>query len=218
MPIKLIGKSILGDLGFSQNVSTMGANYYKQLEKIRNLYSSDAKIVTTSITGFAEREATKSKYFPKIREYSEDVSSMFDPNEIYKHCIKGTDKFRPGCDFIVWDSNKGNITALTFSREAPILAFMSSTTGKKALGTILRPSLMEYGYYLFSTIKEALGGKVLVTLVTCNHFKYSEGSILNIVQQLAIKHGMSCVIGYDSETEVECYKRGETGNHVVAMW
>ena len=224
MPIKLIGKSVLGDKGLSQNVNVMGDDFDKQLSKVissLSIYEQINSIAITAMTGSAEIEATKGAYFPKIRQLTDQYDSFYPflmPKAIYNGCKKGIDKFRPGCDFIVWDSNKlPRFAALTFSREAPILTFESST-GKKALGVILRPSLMKYGDYLFSTIKEALDGNITVTLVTCNHFEYPEGSIPSIVQNLSLKHNINCVIGYDSEKEPECYHRGEKGNHVVALW
>ena len=77
---------------------------------------------------------------------------------------------------------------------------------------------MKYGDYLFSTMKETLGGNITVTLVTCNHFEYTEGSVPSVIKNLSLKHNMDCVIGYDSEKEPECYHRHEEGNHIVALW
>lgn len=150
---------------------------------------------------------------------SDDIYDIFDPIIIYEHCKNGIDKFRPGCDFIIWDSKSYKLTATTFSREAPILAF-ESTSDKKALGVILRPSLIKYGDYLFSSIKEALGDDITVTLVTCNHFNYEEGSIPSIIEEFALIYGMNCLISEDSDSEKnpECYHREESGNHIVAMW
>lgn len=222
MPIKIIGKSTLGELGFSQNVSVMGEKLYsEQLKKIRKSLPFGRLILMTSMTGTYEVKETEGKYFPKIREYRTDIAPMFSPNTIYNNCIVNKDKYRPGCDFIIFDTNS-NFVATTFSREAPILAFESSI-GRKALGVILRPSLMKYGDYLFSTIKEDLISyneptEITVTLVTCNHFEYPEGSIPSIVQSLADKYDMKCIIDQDSEKNTECYHRGEKGNHVVALW
>lgn len=215
MPIKIIGKSILGNLGFSQVPSKMGNNFQDQLQKILENVPSP-KLFMTSMTGSEEVKRTNGAYYPKIRKVYSDNHNLFDPLTIYDYCEKGEDKFRPGCDFIVCNS-KELISIATFSREAPILAFESSN-GNIALGVILRPSLMKYGDYLFSTIKEALGGNITVTLVTCNHFEYAEGSIPSVVQKLSLKHNINCVIAYDSEKESECYHRGEEGNHVVVMW
>ena len=219
MPIKIIGKSILGDLGFCQLPSKMGDSYFQQLSVIEQtlLASPEMPLVMTSMTGMAERKATNDEYFPKIRWFSYTQSDMFLPRIIYERCVSGMDKFSPGCDFIIWNSLGFQIYASTFSREAPIIAFESST-GRKALGTILRKSLMKYGDYLFSTIKDELGSNITVTIVTCNHFEYPEGSITSIIQNLANKYDMNCVIGDDSEKNPECYHRGETGNHVVVMW
>lgn len=222
MPIKIIGKSTLGELGFSQNVSVMGEKlYFEQLRKIKKNLPFGHLPIMTSITGTCEVIATNGEYFPKIREYRTDIGPMFSPNTIYNNCIVNKDKYRPGCDFIIFD-NKSNFVATTFSREAPILAFESSI-GRKALGVILRPSLMKYGDYLFSTIKEDLISHnepttITVTLVTCNHFEYPEGSIPSIIQSLADKYEMKCIIGEDSEKNPECYHREEKGNHVVALW
>ena len=224
MPIKLIGKSVLGDKGLSQNVNVMGDDFHFQLHRVYaslSIYEEIKKTAITAMTGSAEIKATKGEYFPKIRQLCEQYDKFYPflmPYRIYNDCEKGIGKFRPGCDFIIWDSHMlPRFGALTFSREAPILAF-ESNSGKKALGVILRPSLMKYGDYLFSTIKEALDGNITVTLVTCNHFEYPEGSIPSIVQNLSLKHNINCVIGYDSEKEPECYHRGEKGNHVVALW
>lgn len=213
--IRVIGRSVLGDLGLSQSTSTMGEKYYEQLWRLICELPAQNDVICTSMTGFAEVQATQSKYFPKVRLYDAALNSMFDPIEIYNNCLNGLDPFRPGCDFIIWEDPK--ITAFTFSREAPVLAF-ESCTGKKALGVILRPSLMAFGDYLFSAIKTALSGYIKVTLVTCNHFNYAEGSIPSIVQSLADKYDMECIIGVNSENDPECYHRGEKGNHVVAMW
>ena len=219
MPIKIIGKSTLGDLGFCQLPSKMGNSYFKQLSAIEQklLASPEMPLVMTSMTGMAERKATNDEYFPKIRWFSYTQLDMFLPRIIYDRCMQGMDKFYPGCDFIVWDSLGFQIYASTFSREAPIIAF-ESTSGKKALGVILRKSLMKYGDYLFSSISEFLGGNITVTLVTCNHFEYPEGSIPMIVQNLSDKYDMKCIIDEDSEKNDECYHRGENGNHVVVMW
>jgi len=215
MPIKIIGKSILGELGFCQIPSKMGKFFEDQLIAIeKNLPVK--KLLMTSMTRSEEVSQTSGAYFPKIRKSYLGHENMFNPRAIYYYCQHGEDKFRPCCDFMVWDKNC-SIVATTFSREAPVLAFESSKGGK-ALGVILRPSLIKYGDYLFSTIKEALGENITVTLVTCNHFAYPEGSVPSIVQELAYKYNMNCTIGVDSEKDPECYHRGEFGNHVVAMW
>ena len=219
MPIQLIGKSKLGDLGFCQLPSKMGNSYEHQLSVLEKFLKSSPQmpLIMTSMTGIEEVTATNGEYFPKIRLFSYTQLDMFLPRLIYNRCISGTDKFYPGCDFIIWDSIGFQIYVSTFSREAPIIAF-ESTTGKKALGVILRKSLIKYGDYLFSNIQDELGGNVTVTLVTCNHFEYAEGSIPSIVQNLADKYDIKCIIGDDSEKNSECFHRGETGNHVVVMW
>ena len=223
MPFKIIGKSVLGDIGLSQNVEIMRNNFNEQLYKVRCSLPSQFQsfrytLAMTSMTSYAERKATNEEYFPKIRKFGAEFHSFAMPNLIYKACANGTDKIRPGCDFLVWDTKKfARLVVTTFSREAPILAF-ESTTGKKCLGIILRPSLMKYGDYLFSTIKDEIRGKITVTLVTCNHYEYPEGSIPTIIQNLAAKYDMKCIIGEDSEKNPECYHRGEIGNHVVALW
>ena len=222
MPIKIIGISILGEPGFSQNVSVMGDRlYFDQLLKLKKSLPFGRLILSTAMTGTYEVEETKGEYFPKIREYRVDIGPMFSPNAIYNNCLGNKDKYRPGCDFVIFDTDL-NLVTTTFSREAPILAFESSI-GRKALGVILRPSLMKYGDYLFSTIKEDLIShneptEITVTLVACNHFEYPEGSIPSIVQSLADKYDMKCIIGDDSEKNPECYHRGEKGNHIVALW
>lgn len=223
MPIELIGKSILGDLGFCQVPSKMGDHFEDQMKKISDCIFTNKhihKIAMTSMTGSKEVSLTNGLYIPKIRLYDKELYSMFNPYEIYQNCVDGLDTLRPGADFIVWDYTVDySLCVTTFSREAPILAF-ESCTGQKALGVILRPSLMKYGDYLFSTIKTYLKGYVTVTLVTCNHFEYEEGSIPSIISELAKKYGMECDIPKisNSEKNPECYHRGEKGNHVVAMW
>ncbi len=223
MAIKIFGKSVLGELGLSQNVSHMRNDFDDQLRKITdalNIPNEINRIAMTSMTGCYEVKETKGEYFPKIRKFSHQFYPFLVPKWIYAGCQNGQNKFIPSTDFIVWDTKtlEGYMLAvLTFSREAPILAFESST-GKKALGVILRPSLLKYGDYIFSSIKDYLNGNIQVTLVVCNHFKYPEGSIPTIVQNLANKYGMACVIGEDSEKNPDCYHRGESGNHVVALW
>lgn len=218
MPIKIIGKSILGELGFCQVPSKMGDHFEEQLKKVENAFDLPLhwKPFMTSMTGSEEVKLTNGAYFPKIRKVYAEGRSIFNPRSIYDYCKRGEDKFRPGCDFIIWDK-AFPIVVTTFSREAPILAFESST-GKKCLGVILRQSLMKYGDYLFSTLNDALEGEITITLVTCNHFQYPEGSIPEVIQNFASKYNMNCIIGEDSEKNPECYHRGEEGNHVVAMW
>lgn len=216
MPFKLIGKPILGEFGYCQVPSKMGPQHDYQISKITAQVPSNFELVMTSMTGAAEVQETNGEYFPKIREYNTDVRAIFNPYNIYGNCLMGKDDYRPGCDFIIWNSNN-KIAAATFSREAPILAF-ESQNGKKALGVILRPSLMKYGEYLFSTMKNALGKEIMVTLITCNHYQYQEGSIPSVIEALASKYGMTCSIGANSETHPECYHRGESGNHVVIFW
>lgn len=225
MATKIIRKSVLGELGLSQNVHVIGDSFEEQLLKVCSslqLPSPEINMIAmTAMTGFAEREATNNEYFPKIRQIGENLDAVYQllmPKVIYNACKAGLDKFRPGCDFIVWDKNKcPGLAAITFSREAPILAF-ESTTGSKALGVILRPSLMKYGDYLFSSIKEALKGTITVEMVCGTHYNYPEGSIPAIVYELAKDYDMYCLIGIDSERSPECYHRGEKGNHVVVMW
>ena len=221
MPHKIIGKSKLGGLGLSQNTLTMGNNYYSQLQKVIVLLPLHNKVICTSMTGHKEVQATHNVYIPKIRLYDPLLGPMFDPLQIYQYCQHGQDPLRPECDFVVWHEQH-HVTAFTFSREAPIIAFKSST-GWMALGTILRHSLMQYGDYLFSTINEALCGSITVNLVVCNHFNYPEGSIPSVVKDLATKYNMNFELGINSQKDPECYKRHpdgsqDVGNHVVAMW
>lgn len=217
MAIQLIGKSILGELGFCQIPQKMGDEYYSQLVKIRSCIPKNKRIVMTSMTGSIQIKVTNGEYFPKIRMYDPAISDMFSPKKIYQNCEDGLDALRPGADFIVWNSSiDENIAVATFSREAPILYF-ESTSKRMALGVILRPSLMKYGDYLFSTIEEALGEDITCYLVTCNHFEYPDGSIPQIVENLAHNHNMHYMCMYDSESYEECYHRGEIGNHVVLI-
>lgn len=218
MAIKLIGKSILGNLGFCQIPQKMEDEFCLQLNKIQS-HVSGYSLIMTSMTGVKEIEATNAEYFPKIRIYDPSLFDMFSPKKIYQNCKAGRDPLRPGSDFIICDysdPSHSQLALVTFSREAPILYF-ESTSKKVALGVILRPSLMKYGDYLFSTIEEALGEKITCYLVTCNHFEYSEGSIPHIVENLAHNHNMHYMCMYDSESYEECYHRGESGNHVVIV-
>lgn len=224
MPIKIIGKSILGELGFCQVPSKMGCLYKDQLHKIYNAIPVPSenhmltKLAMTSMTGFDEREACNGEYFPKIREYTDEFAIFTDAASVYNNCKKGVDKFRPGCDFIVWDSKEHyDLAVATYSKGAPIIAF-ESDSGKKALGVILRQSLMVFGDYLFTSIKEYLGGNIRITLVSCNHFEYPTGSIPTIIQNLALKYDMNCVIGINSEEDDDSYHYDEIGNHVVVVW
>ena len=221
MPIKIIGKSVLGELGLSQNVRVMGDTFESQLKKAVSFLSPQKEVIMTSLTGSRERQATGNEYYPKILEWRPDIRNMFNPNIIYQHCLEGKDQYRPGCDFVLFIP-QCNQVAITFSREAPIIAFESSI-GRKALGTILRPSLMKYGDDLFAIMQEDLcsytgDAQIKATLVTADHYNYPEGSIPSIIEKLAFKYDMDCEIMVDSEKDPECYHRGEVGNHVVALW
>lgn len=214
MPYKIIGKSILGNIGFLADSNVMKKDFQKQLRKIKEcLQRKDFIMIPT--TSREEIQLTNGEYFPKIVEFKNDISSMFRPNNIYEHFI--AKKHFPCCDFVIFDSSS-NIVATTFSREAPILAFESSN-GKKALGVIKKTSLNKYGDYLFASIKKALDNtNITVTVVTCNHYKYSGENTLALFHKLADKYEMKYVIGLNSETYFECYHKGEKGNHVVALW
>ena len=216
MAINLIGKSILGDLGFCQSYAKMGNNYTGQLNKIRSTLPDGKKLIMTSMCGSREVEATGGEYLPRVRMYDPSLDDMFSPEKIYQYCEDDMDSIRPGADFIVWDDSLKEIAVATFSREAPILYF-ESTNGGLALGVIMRKSLMIYGEYLFDTIKESLGGNITCYLVTCNHYEYGEGSIPSVVEKLAHDNDMLYSCMYDSESYEECYHRGETGNHVVVI-
>ena len=222
MPTTIIGKSILGDLGLCQVPSKMGDQFEEQLNKIKADLPEGKKLIMTSMTGSKELSFTGS-YKPKIRLYDNGLDDMFNPSLIYQFCTYGIDDLRPGADFIIWNTEEyPNIIGTTFSREAPILTFESSN-GYKAIGVILRQSFIQYDEYLFSTMKDALGGKITVHLVVCNHYKYKnrydmDVSFPTMVKKNAEKYGMDCVIGTDSEKDDNCYHRGESGNHVVAFW
>lgn len=215
MPTYLIGKSTLGDLGLCLNSSEMGNDFIPQLEKIKQKIPNNLKFAITSITGSREVSATNGEYLPKIREYDPKLHDIFDPEVVYNYVQKGLDSVRPGADFILWKDS--NICCLTFSREAPIISFESSS-GQKALGVILRFSLLKHGDYLFQTIKNAMEGDIKVTLLVCNHYEYSEGKITDFVQNLALEYNMAFLSCCDSQKEPECYKRDEKGHHVIAMW
>lgn len=223
MPLIRIGRSILGPKGFCQKPSVMTGVFDDQLKKIKACLDEeidgDKKLIMTSMTGSQEIDLTKGYYFPKIRMYDEYLlSGMFDPGKIYEACLMGLDKFRPGADFVIWNSHISDVVCATFSRESPILAFESSN-GLKCLGTILRKSLLTYDDYLFQTIAKSFDKEITVTLVTCNHFEYDEGSIPSLIENLATKYNMRCIIGQNSEDDPDCFHRGENGcNHVVALY
>lgn len=220
MPSIIVGKSILGEIGFSQNVSIMGYEYFKQLEKILSVTPSTLNPIMTAMTGLEERKEAGNSYIPQIRIYDLEISAIFDPNKIYYHCMQGNDFLRPNVDFIVWKP-QDNVFGITFSRDAPIISF-ASENGGKAIGTIIRPALMKHGQYLFSTIDKAIKrmgkGKIKVTLETSTFFDYDDGSIPSFIECLAKKHQMNFVLGVDTREYKECYHGNELGNHVVAFW
>lgn len=219
MPIKLIGKSVLGELGFCQKPEKMGDHFDEQLKKIQNAVPSDRTLLMTSMTGSRIIKITGGVYLPCINLVNHPYADLYNPKAIYAACQENLDCVTPCSDFLIWNSLRDNVVVTTFSREAPIIAFKAEN-GFMALGIIIRQSLMAYGDYLFSTISKKMGGKVTVTLVTCNHYKYPEGSIPDLISKLSKSYGMRCIIPEDSNSEEnpECYHRGETGNHVVAMW
>lgn len=220
MASKLIGKSYLGKLGFCQYPPTMGEEYSKQWEKVRNALPLGVKPIITSITGMEEREEANNCYIPQIRLYDPAIAPIFDPQEIYKHCLEGNDFLRPSVDFIMWEP-KYRVIGLTFSRDAPIISF-TSTNGCRAVGTILRPALMAHGEYLFSSIQKAMEsrgkGTILATLETSTYFKYEEGSIPSVVERLSKAHDMQFLPEANTMEHPECYHGKEKGNHVVALW
>lgn len=219
MPTKLIGKSVLGEIGFSQDVTMMKDHFGEQLYKIRSslpqkLQNFRCILAMTSKTNLSEIEATGGEYFPKIRKYSQAFNSYTKPTTIYTSCANGSNRMRPSCDFLIWNSKRfPNFVAITYSREAPILAF-ESTTGNKCLGVIMKPSLLKFGDYLFSTIKEELRGTITVTIVTCKH----EENMPSVIKAFADKYDMACIIGEDSEKNPDCFCENDIGNHAVAMW
>lgn len=220
MSSKLIGKSYLGELGYCQYPPTMGEEHFNQWKKVEDSLPLGFIPIITSMTGMEEREATNSCYLPQIRLYDPAIASIFDPQEIYKHCLEGNDFLRPSVDFVVWGPEH-KVVGLTFSRDAPIISF-TADNGYRAIGTILRPALMTYGDYLFSCMKKAMKSKgkedILVTLEASTYFEYEEGSIPSIVRKLAVLYGMRLLFEADTKGHPECYHGNEKGNHVVALW
>lgn len=215
--IKIIGKSILGELGFCQNPTKMGKNFITQYGKVRRELPSSKELLMTSMTNSEIIEEAKEAYVPRILFYEKEISSIFAPYDIYMHCKSGKDVLRPAVDFIV-SRPEEEVVLTTFSREAPIIAF-ETPNGFKALGVILRKSLIQYGDYLFRNIQKAMGEeKITATLVTCNWFQYPEGDIPTLVSGLSDKYQMKFRKMVNSEESEECYHRGEIGNHVVALW
>ncbi len=219
MKIKLIGKFILGELGFCQVPEKMGENYAEQLKEIQKQCPIGSKIVMTSMTNFEKVDAAEGNYMPQIVMYQPELHDLFDPCSIYANCVAGLDSYRPAVDFIIEKSGNPNLVLATFSREAPILAFQSNK-GDKALGCITRKSLMTYGDFLFQQINNAFekAEEKEVFLVSCNKYEYPEGSTPSVVHELAKKYEFCFRNGLNSETCVDCYHRGEKGNHVVAIW
>lgn len=208
MEIRIIGKSILGELGFCQSPAKMGENFYAQLSKLRKELPPK-QILMTSMTNSEIIEVANGIYVPRILYYQGDISSIFDPHTIYGYCESGRDIFRPAVDFIIC-SPEEKVVLTTFSREAPVIAF-TTPSGYKALGVILRKSLIQYGDYLFHNIKKEMGeaGPITATLVVCNWFEYPEGSIPLLVQKLAESYQMEFKQMENSEEDKECYHRGD---------
>ena len=215
--IKIIGKTTLGELGFCPLPRKMGDCFTVQLRKIQKELPQDKDIAITSMTNYEVIEKTGGIYVPKVRLYCKELRQMFEPEAICKYCKEGLDSIRPSADFIVCKP-EDNIVLATFSREAPILAF-SSENGSMALGAILTGALEKYADYLFKSIKKGLGaGKITATMVTFNYYHPKSASIIQKLINLTSEYSMELRIMQNSEDSKECYHRGETGNHVVAMW
>lgn len=216
--IKLIGRSVLGDLGFCQSVSKMGNHYDEQLKKIRQQLPKGVKLITTAMLSSKLAEESNFSARPVVRLYTPDTDGMFDPHQIYRFCQEGLDMVRPAADFVVYNpklSGRRKLAIATFSREAPILVFASSN-GSMAVGTVLRKSLLTHGMQLFIDAQTAMGeGEITVTLETSTYFEYEEGTIANKVKYLAETFKMRYRSGVDVNESFECYHRGEAGNHVV---
>lgn len=207
MPIKIIGKSIFGEQGFIPESSPLGDSLYESTVKIAKALPIPQEVRTITMTS-AKIDSVAEDSIPIIRTGNYDI--IF-PTIIHSRC-----KNNP--NFIIWDSNgECGICATTFSKDAPILAF-ESDTGKKCLGVISRTSLWKYGEWLFSSIKEELGGNITVTLVTCNHFNFLEGSTPSFILNLSAKYDMHCIIGKNSEKDSECCSKKDFGYHIVALW
>jgi len=220
MPSKIIGKSTLGELGFCQYVPTMGERYFTQWEKLLREIPKGYMPIITSMTNMNERKEANNFYIPQIRLYDKIIDAIFNPTEIYKHCLQGVDFLRPTVDFAIW-KQEDMVVGLTFSKDAPIISFVS-TNGGKAIGTILRPALMAHGMYLFDNIQNAMksmgNGEITVTLETSTFSDYKEGCIPTVIERLAKEHGMNFKLGVDTREHSECYHSGEKGNHIVALW
>lgn len=219
--IKLIGRSVLGDLGFCQSVSKMGNHYDEQLKKIRQQLPEGVKLITTAMLNSKLAEESNFSARPVVRLYTPDTDGMFNPYQIYRFCQEGLDLVRPTADFVVYNpkySAEKKLAIATFSREAPILVF-SSSNGSVAVGTVLRKSLLKHGMQLFRDVRVAMGeGEIItVNLVTSTYFKYEEGTIADQVKRLAKIFMMHYIHGSDVKKNPECYHRGEVGNHVVVV-
>lgn len=221
--IKLIGRSVLGDLGFCQSVSKMGSHYDEQLQKIRQQLPKGVKLITTAMLSSKLAEESNFSARPVVRLYTPDTDGMFDPYQIYRFCQEGLDLVRPAADFVVYNpklSGRRKLAIATFSREAPILVFYSSN-GSVAIGTILRKSLLKYGRQLFKNVQTAMGeGEITVNLVTSTFFEYEEGTIDDQVMHLIKTFRMNYYCDFiksNVNQNPECYHRGEVGNHVVVV-
>lgn len=218
--IKLIGRSVLGDLGFCQSVSKMGNHYDEQLKKIRQQLPEGVKLITTAMLSSKLAEEYDFSARPVVRLYTPDTDGMFDPYQIYFFCREGLDLARPAADFVVYNprySAEKKLAIATFSRAAPILVFYSDN-GSVAVGTVLRKSLLEHGESLFEDVDTAMGGgKITVHLVTSSHFRYPEGTIPKRIKLLAKAFKMHYVPGSDIKKNPECYRGNETSNHVVVV-
>lgn len=218
--VKLIGRSILGKKGFCQSVPKMGDCYYEQLQKIRQQLPEGVKLITTAMLSSKLAKENNFSARPVVRLYTPDVNGIFDPYQIYYFCKEGMDLVRPAADFVVYNpkfSAERNLAIATFSREAPILVFVSEN-GSVAIGTVLRKSLLNHGNELFEDIISAMGpGKITVHLATSTYFVYDEGVIPATVEWLADCYHMYFVEGFDVTKEPECFHRGEAGNHVVVV-
>ena len=109
-------------------------------------------------------------YIPTIMEYNSQTAAFLDPSEIFLNCAFGKDLFRPSADFVIFNEND-KVACVAYSKEAPVICFEGLNTGKKCIGTILRPCLTnkKIANFVFSNIIEDfqdLNIKVTVALAT----------------------------------------------------
>ena len=226
--IMLIGKSVLGNEGFSFIPEKMTNEdgkdvFYTQLDKIKEV-SSRETIVTTAITSKCDLEEMDYDYLPTVLLYNNGFRNLVDPGTIYMNVINKTDSCTPNVDFLVWDSKINPLTAVTYSKTAPII-YMESKNGMCCLGVILRKALINHGIYTFEKILKCMNAdkenpvELVIASSTDFHYEDMGSTIYEYIQTfvLDMKEISSCRFLYNVDISNECYKAEEKGNHVILI-